>query len=146
MPGMVAPTFSTDDLGKRITDLKAVEGWLRMNLSMLQMTIQGLEMQQTTLSTVETVGKMVRNSGSSASAAFAESEESGGDGPTVGETLQRAALWPWDVMQHMQEKIQQHLQEHEAEIKANEAKKAAPRKAPAPPAKPAPRKAKRKTT
>ena len=34
-------------LDKHITDLKAVEGWLRMNLSMLQMTIQSLEMQRT---------------------------------------------------------------------------------------------------
>jgi len=120
MPGMVAPTFSTDDLGKRIADLKAVESWLRMNLSMLQMTIQGLEMQQTTLSTVEAVGKFVRSSSGSAdtaaSGSFGERSSGDGDGPTVGETLQRAALWPWDVMQQMQEKIQQHLQENEEEI------------------------------
>ncbi len=38
--------------------MKAVEGWLRMNLSMLQMTIQGLEMQRTTVSAVQTMGKM----------------------------------------------------------------------------------------
>ena len=43
LPGMVAPTFDVDELEKRIKDMKAVEGWLRMNLSMLQMTIQGLE-------------------------------------------------------------------------------------------------------
>ncbi|MDR1850310.1 MAG: hypothetical protein LBQ75_09750 [Zoogloeaceae bacterium] len=159
LPGMVAPTFSTDDLGKRISDLKAVEGWLRMNLSMLQMTIQGLEMQQTTLSTVEAVGKIVRNSseGSSAPAegkpGFTETSE----GPTVGETLKRAALWPWDVMQQMQEKIQKHLQEDEKKAKpaAGARKKPAARKpsAKTPPAtasvaasakKPAPRKTPRK--
>jgi len=49
LPGMVTPTVDTDELGKRITDLKAVEGWLRSNLNMLQMTIQGFEMQRTTL-------------------------------------------------------------------------------------------------
>ncbi|MDP2169998.1 MAG: hypothetical protein Q8J96_06200 [Rhodocyclaceae bacterium] len=49
LPGMVAPTVDTDELGKRIADLKAVEGWLKSNLGLLQMTIQGLEMQRTTL-------------------------------------------------------------------------------------------------
>src|SRR5574343_684309 len=58
LPGMVTPTFDVEELDKRIKDMKAVEGWLRMNLSMLQMTIQGLEMQRTTVSTVQTMGKM----------------------------------------------------------------------------------------
>ena len=49
LPGMVTPTLDTDELGKRITDLKAVEGWLKSNLSLLQMSIQALEMQRSTL-------------------------------------------------------------------------------------------------
>ncbi|MEW6163973.1 MAG: PhaM family polyhydroxyalkanoate granule multifunctional regulatory protein [Pseudomonadota bacterium] len=53
LPGMVAPTLDTDELSKRIADLKAVEGWLKSNLSLLQMTIQGLEMQRTTLTTLQ---------------------------------------------------------------------------------------------
>ena len=36
LPGMVTPTVDADELGKRIADLKAVEGWLKMNLNMLQ--------------------------------------------------------------------------------------------------------------
>ncbi len=52
MPGMVAPTFDSNELDKRIADMKAVEGWLQMNLSMLQATIQGLEMQRSTLATM----------------------------------------------------------------------------------------------
>lgn len=51
LPGMVSPTLDVDELDKRITDLKAVEGWLKMNLSMLQASIQGLEMQRMSLST-----------------------------------------------------------------------------------------------
>ncbi len=57
LPGMVTPTFDVDELDKRIKDMKAVEGWLRMNLSMLQMTIQGLEMQRTTVSAVQAMGQ-----------------------------------------------------------------------------------------
>ena len=46
LPGMVTPTLDADELGKRISEMRSVENWLRMNLNMLQMTIQGLEMQQ----------------------------------------------------------------------------------------------------
>jgi hypothetical protein len=53
LPGMITPTVDTEELQRRITDLKAVEGWLKTNLSMLQMTIQGLEMQQTTLAALQ---------------------------------------------------------------------------------------------
>jgi hypothetical protein len=53
LPGMVTPTVDTDEIGRRITDLKAVEGWLKTNLSMLQMTIQGLEMQRATLTALQ---------------------------------------------------------------------------------------------
>ena len=35
LPGMVTPTFDVDELEKRLVDLKAVEGWLKMNLAML---------------------------------------------------------------------------------------------------------------
>jgi hypothetical protein len=65
MPGMVAPTFDVDELDKRIKDMKAVEGWLRMNLSMLQMTIQGLEMQRTTLGAVQAMGQMASDAAKS---------------------------------------------------------------------------------
>lgn len=101
LPGMVTPTFDVDELEKRVTDLKAVEGWLRMNLSMLQMTIQGLEMQKATLSAVHAMGKMgeqAENTGASSS------QE---QGPTVGEAISQAALWPWNLMQQMQDQLQQ---------------------------------------
>ena len=52
LPGMVTPTLDADELGKRISEMRSVENWLRMNLNMLQMTIQGLEMQQATLNAV----------------------------------------------------------------------------------------------
>jgi len=55
LPGMAIPTLDVDEIEKRITDLRAVEGWLKMNLSMLQMTIQGLEMQRATLAAMRTM-------------------------------------------------------------------------------------------
>ena len=106
LPGMVAPTFDLEELDKRIKDLKAVEGWLRMNLSMLQMTIQGLEMQRTTVSTVQTMGQMAseaaRKMGDQASPAAP-----GTPAPEAAPSNFEAAMWPWQMMEQMREKMQQ---------------------------------------
>jgi hypothetical protein len=37
--------------------LKTVEGWLKSNLGMLQMTIHGLEMQRTTLAAMQAISQ-----------------------------------------------------------------------------------------
>ncbi|GAB2887363.1 transcriptional regulator [Paralcaligenes sp. KSB-10] len=50
---MAAPA-SLDDLDRRIADLQTVENWLRMNLSMLSSTIQGMEVQRATIATLKT--------------------------------------------------------------------------------------------
>src|SRR5690606_22348330 len=54
--GMKPPTvesmMSVEEMDKRIADLRAVENWLRMNLSMLSSTIQGLEVQRATVATL----------------------------------------------------------------------------------------------
>ena len=84
LPGMVTPTVDTDELGKRIADLKAVEGWLKTNLSMLQMTIQGLEMQRATLATL-------------ASMAQAAASPESGDSPN--NPFANPSMWPWNFMQ-----------------------------------------------
>ena len=42
IPGMSMPSMSPDDINKQITDLKAVESWLQMNMNMLRTTIQTL--------------------------------------------------------------------------------------------------------
>lgn len=47
------PGTSPEDLDRRISDLRAVENWLRMNLSMLGSTIQALEVQRSTLATLQ---------------------------------------------------------------------------------------------
>jgi len=109
LPGMVAPTFDLEELDKRIKDMKAVEGWLRMNLSMLQMTIQGLEMQRTTVSTVQAMGQM-------ASDAARQMNEEPAPEPAPAETtgaLSEAAMWPWQMMQQMQQNAEAAAQSAE---------------------------------
>lgn len=46
------PIMSIEDLERRISELQAVENWLRLNLSMLSNTIQGLEIQRSTMATL----------------------------------------------------------------------------------------------
>ena len=55
MPGLGAPQMSTDDLDKRITDLKTVETWLNLNLTMLRSTIQALEVQRGTIAALKSM-------------------------------------------------------------------------------------------
>lgn len=82
LPGLVTPTLDTNELDKRITDLKAVEGWLKTNLGMLQMTIQSLEMQRATLS------------------AFQAISQSAGSPEAQANPFANPAMWPWNFMQN----------------------------------------------
>ncbi len=56
VPGLTAPTLSVDELDKKINDLKAVEAWLTLNMSMLRGSIQALEVQRGTIATLKSVG------------------------------------------------------------------------------------------
>jgi len=51
----VAPTLNPDELEKRIEELRTVQFWLEQNARMLGATIQALEVQRMTLSTLRTM-------------------------------------------------------------------------------------------
>ncbi len=90
LPGMVTPTLDVDELDKRIADMKAVEGWLKMNLNMLQMTIQGLEMQRAAIAAVKAMSQQAQGS---------SSEAGSGADPGANPFAAAAAMWPWNLMQ-----------------------------------------------
>jgi len=56
MSDMMAPLTNVEELDKRITDMRAVEQWLKLNLNMLQSAIQALEVQRATLATLRAFG------------------------------------------------------------------------------------------
>ena len=85
LPGMVTPTLDVDELEKRIGDMRAVEGWLKMNLSMLQMAIQGLDMQRAAIAAVHAMSQPMQSMQDSAQAA----DSGAGNNPF---------LWPWNMM------------------------------------------------
>ncbi|SBT09917.1 conserved hypothetical protein [Candidatus Accumulibacter aalborgensis] len=106
LPGMVTPTLDVAEIEKKVADLKAVENWLKMNLSMLQMTIQGLEMQCVTLNAVRAMGQMTGGFGTGA--AVTDGSQSAGPLAAGGnEALKQAAMWPWTLLQQMQDQMQQ---------------------------------------
>jgi hypothetical protein len=92
LPGMVTPTLDVDELDKRITDMRAVEGWLKMNLNMLQMSIQGLEMQRAALAAVKAMSQQAQQAGEGSATADA------GANPFAA----AAAMWPWNLMRDRQ--------------------------------------------
>ncbi len=58
LPGIgqwVAPTIDPEELEKRIKELRTVQYWLEQNARMLGATIQALEVQRMTLSTLKTM-------------------------------------------------------------------------------------------
>ena len=167
LPGMVTPTLDEGELDKQIKDLKSVENWLRMNLSMLQMTIQNLEMQKSALGTFRTM-----------SAHFTQPEASGRtsadinpffratmtssdspaqpvpDSPDVTTpsdadeaALAKAAMWPWEMMNDLNAKMQAQLAEAaQQSTAAKPARKAATKSTAKPTKNPAAKKAVRKAT
>lgn len=53
IPGMFQPTMDVEEIEKKIRELQAVENWLQMNLTFVQMTAKTLEMQKSALETIQ---------------------------------------------------------------------------------------------
>ena len=78
MSDMMSPLMSVEELDKRITDLRAVEQWLKLNLNMLQSAIQAMEVQRATLSTLRAFGAFAQ---ASMTQPAQESGQTGGASP-----------------------------------------------------------------
>lgn len=89
MSDMMSPLTNVEELDKRITDLRAVEQWLKLNLGMLQSAIQALEVQRATLATLRAFGAFAQSSMSAAedaavaAAQAAKPASAGGAAPTA---------------------------------------------------------------
>ena len=73
----MTPSMNPEDLEKRISELKTVENWLKLNLSMLSSTIQGMEVQLATIATLR----------SFASSMSQAQQNTGVDAPTALEVM-----------------------------------------------------------
>ena len=57
IPGMFQPTMNVAEVENKIRELQAVENWLKMNLTFVQMTVKTLEMQKSALETIQKSAK-----------------------------------------------------------------------------------------
>ncbi len=64
----MTPSMNPEDLEKRIAELKTVENWLKLNLSMLSSTIQGMEVQLATIATLRSFANSMSHTQSTSGA------------------------------------------------------------------------------
>jgi hypothetical protein len=93
LPAGIAPTMDIEELDRRIKDMKAVEQWLKLNLQMLQGSIQAMELQRNTIATFQAFGQtMTPPSAPPAQAAKGRREAPEADGtPAQGQPAAEAA-------------------------------------------------------
>ncbi len=108
LPGMISPTTDIDELERRLADLRAVESWLKMNLTMLQLSIQGLDMQCSTLKAVRELARsrpdLIAPPSATTGTAKKTAPKEANRPIHPEESFQM--LWPWALMQQIQEKMQ----------------------------------------
>jgi hypothetical protein len=100
LPKSITPTFDIEELDKRITDMKAVENWLQLNLSMLQGTIKTMEIQRGTLATLKDLGQSLTPQTASGLA----KDLAGGIQQAA--AAQNAAAW-WELLQNQFNQVTQ---------------------------------------
>lgn len=119
LPGMVTPTLDVDELEKRLVDLKTVESWLKMNLSMLQMTIKTLEMQCSTLNAVRQISNIKPDKIMASALPFAMAPSKSDENDTASDPLQ-SAMWPWALMQQIQTQMQEAMEKQAAALSSSD--------------------------
>ncbi|WP_256583751.1 PhaM family polyhydroxyalkanoate granule multifunctional regulatory protein [Burkholderia singularis] len=93
MSDLMAPLASVDELDKRITDLRAVEQWLKLNLGMLQSAIQALEVQRATLATLRAFGAFAQTSMNAAGAALSPDKPASREAPPAESPKASTSIW-----------------------------------------------------
>ena len=81
IPGMAMPSLSPDEINKQITDLKAVESWLQLNMNMLRSSIQALEVQSATMTALQSMSQSFTQATSPKSGASAGASDHANDKP-----------------------------------------------------------------
>jgi hypothetical protein len=105
----ITPTMSLEDFDRRISDLRAVENWLRLNQSMLSSTIQALEVQRATIATIKSFATSGANFAGAAMPTSNAPDSSGSPGSEAGPSNESvdayaaqataAAQGWWDMLQ-----------------------------------------------
>lgn len=126
-PTMGMPSLSVEEINKKITDLKTVASWLDLNMNMLRATIQTLEVQSATLSTLQTMGNILtaqeapgqgRDASPAKSGATASSGFSGWPMPEAPEQSQKTPEPRAKTMAHPENQDEEHQATADAPVHA----------------------------
>lgn len=99
MPGMAMPTMSVEELDKRIQELKSVETWLNVNITMLHNTIQALEVQRATIATLHSLSSTMVQTMQGASPENGDEKKGGAAVTTdISPLVSQSAAW-WNAVQ-----------------------------------------------
>jgi hypothetical protein len=104
LPGIgqwVAPTLDPAELEKRISELRTVQYWLEQNARMLAATIQALEVQRMTLSTLKTMNVQMGDLSESLKIKPASAKPSG-EAAAAAPSAKKAATKPGQAVDPMQ--------------------------------------------
>ena len=134
----VTPTLDPEELDKRIQELKSVQFWLDQNAKALSATIQAMEVQRMTLSTLQSmnVGMADVAAAMTGQASAASTQQAAKEAPPMVDPMQ----WWGAISQQFQTIASQavnDMQKHAAHMQATTpaakpaAQKAAAKKAPA---------------
>ncbi|MCZ4328867.1 PhaM family polyhydroxyalkanoate granule multifunctional regulatory protein [Castellaniella denitrificans] len=91
--------MSLEDLDRRIRELQTVQNWLQLNATMLANTIQGMEIQRSTLSTLKSFA------GGAFPGAAPEAASPAGAADAAGSDYARAAGDWWNLVQQQFEQL-----------------------------------------
>ncbi|MGX5658828.1 PhaM family polyhydroxyalkanoate granule multifunctional regulatory protein [Castellaniella ginsengisoli] len=91
--------MSLEDLDRRIRELQTVQNWLQLNATMLANTIQGMEIQRSTLSTLKSFA------GGAFPGAAPDAARPAGEGGAAGPDYARAAGDWWNLVQQQFEHL-----------------------------------------
>ena len=97
LPGMgqwIAPTLDPEELDKRISELKTVQFWLEQNARMLAASIQALEVQRMTLSTLKSMNVSMSDLTESLKIRLPEPEPAPAPAPAAARSMFSAAAAP----------------------------------------------------
>lgn len=105
------PSLSPEDLDRRIRELQTVQNWLQLNATMLASTIQGLEIQRSTLTTLQAFaggafpGMASAAGDAKAARAAGSAKKSGGQDEPAGQAYAKAAGDWWNLVQQQFEQL-----------------------------------------
>ena len=105
LPGIgqwVAPTLDPAELEKRISELKTVQFWLEQNARMLSATIQALEVQRMTLSTLKTMNVKMGDLRETLTIKSPAPASADGSPTTAAAPTKKSATKPGDAVDPMQ--------------------------------------------